>query len=136
MKNKNKIKRDTIERKLDENRSTMAARRERKTKRRSDTSSDEESMSSDEDRGQKPPAAATAAESAQQKLDRTWKETANAFDCANRLKEELDKAEELTRKHRQALKQERAKQENTQKLIKRQKTEESKDDGGTDSGKH
>ena len=100
-------------------------------------SSDEESMSSDEGCGQKPPAVATATESTQQKLDRTWKETANAFDCANRLKEELDKAEELTRKHRQALKEEKAKQENMQKLIKRQKTEEErKDDGGTDSEKH
>ena len=100
-------------------------------------SSDEESVSFDEDRGQKPAAVATAAESAQQKLDRTWKETANAFDCANRLKEELDQAEELTRKYRKALKEERAKQENLQKLIKRQKTEEErKDHDGTHAGKH
>ena len=111
-----------------------------KTKRRSDISSYEESTeeSSDDDCGRKPPPVVTATETAQQRLDRTWVETANAFDCACRLKGELDQAKELTYKHRQELQAEKAKQENLQKLIKRQKTEDTREDGGTkaNSGEH
>ena len=58
-----------------------------------------------------------------------WVETANAFDCAHGLKGELDQAKELTYRHREELRVEKAKQENLQKLIKRQKTEDNRGDG-------
>ena len=69
----------------------MARSLEGKCKRRSDTSSsDEESKeeSSEEEekeRGTKPAPAANATESTQQKLDRLWVTTANAWDCNVRL---------------------------------------------------
>ena len=44
-----------------------------------------------QDLGKKPAAAAHATESMQQKLDRTWVETANAWGCDGRLEEELGK---------------------------------------------
>ena len=68
-------------------------------------------------------------------LDRTWVETANAVDCNYRLEAELAQAKELTRSCRQALREEKAKQENLKKLIQRQKNEtNSKDDGTNRSG--
>ena len=52
-----------------------------------------EGLTSNRWHGKKPEAVAQAMESTQQKLDRMWAETANAWDCNCPLEEELDKTD-------------------------------------------
>ena len=102
-----------------------------KRKRRSDISSsddesEEESSDDEKERGTKPAPVANATESTQQKLGRLWVETANAWDCNLRLKHELSKAKDVTSSLISQLRQEKAKQENLEKLIKRKKDQNDK----------
>ena len=104
-----------------------------KRKRRSDVSSsdeelEEESSDDENDRGTKPAPVANATESTQQKLDRLWVETANAWDCNLRLKSELNRAKDHTKSLISQLRQEKARQENLQKLIKRKKDQNDKEE--------
>ena len=112
----------------------MARSKDGKRERRSDMSSgDEESEeeSSEEEkkeRGTKPAPVANATESTQQRLDRSWVETANAWDCNLRLKSELNRAKDHTKSLTSQLRQEKARQENLQKLIKRKKDQNNKEE--------
>ena len=118
----------------------MARSKEGKRKRRSDmSSSDEESeeesskeeASSKEEkkeRGKKPAPAANAAESVQQKLDRSWVNTANAWDCNRRLEWELEQAKNHTNSLVSQLRQENARQESLKKLIETKKKQNDQDE--------
>ena len=93
----------------------MARSKDGKRERRSDMSSgDEESEeeSSEEEkkeRGTKPAPVANVTESAQQKLDRLWVHTANAWDCNRRLEWELEQAKNHTNSLISQLRQENEK---------------------------
>ena len=112
----------------------MARSKDGKRKRRLDmSSSDEESEeeSSEEEkkeRGTKPAPAANAAESAQQKLDRLWVHTANAWDCNRRLEWELEQAKNHTNSLISQLRQENARQESLKKLIETKKKQNDQDE--------
>ena len=73
------------------------------------------------ERGKKPAPAANAAESVQQKLDRSWVNTANAWDCNRRLEWELEQAKNHTNSLVSQLRQENARQESLKKLIETKK---------------
>ena len=77
----------------------------------------------EKERGTKPAPAANAAESTQQKLDRLWVATANAWDCNVRLEHELKCAKDHTNSLMSQLRQEKARQESLQKLIKTKKNQ-------------
>ena len=87
----------------------------------SDEESEEESSDDEKERGTKPAPVANASESTQQRLDRSWVETANAWDCDLRLKGELSKPKDHAKSLISQLRQEKARQENLEKLIKRKK---------------
>ena len=112
----------------------MARSKDGKRKRRSDiSSSDEESeeeKSEEEkkERGTKPAPVANATESTQQKLDRLWVHTANAWDCNRRLEWELEQAKNHTNSLISQLRQENARQESLKKLIKTKKNRNDQDE--------
>ena len=116
-----RTKRDGSEKPLQESHEVSLPKARAKRRRRSDTSSDEESEEENSDIapdvGMKPEPSKHVQQSMQDRLNETWKKFANAVDCDNELRRQLETEEKLTKSLRRKLTEEKNRQKQLTKLI-------------------